>query len=143
VCAYTSIVYDQKVDLNRELEDACVGAHNPCELELELKPDGDLGATQLRLAGARVSSSLAKSDTTRLSYNLRSLEISEILVRITSPLPPLATLCARCCRSKVLSELTHGRAARGPRPLSTKSTPLSCSGHSSARRIATWIRKGT
>jgi hypothetical protein len=56
VCAYTSIVYDQKVDLNRELEDACVGAHSPCELELELKPDGDLGATQLRLAGARVSS---------------------------------------------------------------------------------------
>ena len=114
MCAYTSIVYDQKVDLNRELEDACVGAHSPCELELELKPDGDLGATQLRLAGARVSSSLATSDTTRLSYNLRSLEISERLVRITSPLPPWATLCARCRRIES-PERAHTRA-RSPRP---------------------------
>ena len=44
----------QKVDLDPELEDACVGAHDRCELErAELETDGVLGATQLRLARAR------------------------------------------------------------------------------------------
>ena len=44
----------QNVALDPELEDACVGAHDRCELErAELEPNGVLGAAQLRLARAR------------------------------------------------------------------------------------------
>ena len=72
MCAYTSIVYDQKVDLNRELEDACVGAHK-ARAQARWRPWSHPAAPGGRAREQHSSSSsLATSDTTRLSYNLRS-----------------------------------------------------------------------